>query len=168
MKSYSFKKSDVTQGVLITSDKHVKAVQQRFAQFQIDVSDLFQSFLDHLLHDYQRALTINDQLQRNPIHYSALSKYTKSLKTSKFLVLYSTKLEGWDFFLTMFNEVQLLELQKDKKIDPRQYHPAMSITQNFLEKHVEQKQVYKFMKEIKRLEKEIVNSKDNDGYVNLF
>jgi hypothetical protein len=57
----------------------------------------------------------NDTLTRNPTHYAALSKYTKyvllyfsvhrSHKTCKYLLLYSLKLEGWEFFLTMFNEV---------------------------------------------------------------
>lgn len=41
------------------------------------------------------------------------------------MTLYSLNLVEWDFFLTMFNEVQLLEIQQDKKIDPRQYHHAV-------------------------------------------
>jgi hypothetical protein len=41
------------------------------------------------------------------------------LKTLRFMMLFSLRMEGWDLFLMMFNEVQLLELQRDKKIDPR-------------------------------------------------
>jgi hypothetical protein len=85
---------------------------------------MFQHFLDKLLYDYRRAVTTQDSISRNSTHYSSLSKYTKSLKTTKFQLLYSLKLEGWDYFLGMFNEVQLLEVQRDTKIDPRQYHTA--------------------------------------------
>lgn len=77
MKIYNFKKTDITKGNLMSSDKHLKNVQQRFNGFIHEVHDIFQAFLDKLFYDYRRAMNTVDSVSRNPIHYAALSKYTK-------------------------------------------------------------------------------------------
>ncbi|KAM3136330.1 hypothetical protein pb186bvf_011629 [Paramecium bursaria] len=163
-RKYSFKKSDVQLGQLLSSDKHLKQTQQRFAQFQKEVHEYYTQFLEQLRFYYQKSVSIQDQFMKNPVHYASLSKYTKCLQTSKFLLLYRLQLPEWDFFLSLFQEVQLLDFSSDKKVDPRQYVHLNDQCQNFLEKHIQEQMVYNFYKSIKELQKELVNQQDQDGY----
>lgn len=87
---------------------------------------------------------------KNPIHYASLSKYTKSFHCTRFLTLYSLNLPNWDFFLNLFQEVQLLE-SGDKKVDPRLYSHYNEMAINFLDIHTRETMQYNFMKHIKRV-----------------
>jgi hypothetical protein len=61
--------------------------------------------------------------RRNPIHYAAMSKFTKCFKCMEALLNFDleTDLEGYDEFLKLFFELQLLETQEERKFDPRKY-----------------------------------------------
>ena len=65
----------------------------------------------------------------------------------------------------MFNEVQLLEVNSDKKIDPRQYNQASEMCINFLDKFTQENSIYNFMKNMREIQKEASNTQDDDGYV---
>ena len=61
---------------------------------------------------------------RNVFHYTSMNKTAKSVLAAEILLNYDLKLEGFDEFFELFQEVQLLELNKELKIDPRQYAHA--------------------------------------------
>lgn len=42
---------------------------------------MFESYVRDILDKYRQIFTLGDQLNRNPIHYGAMSKFTKSYKT---------------------------------------------------------------------------------------
>ena len=57
-----------------------------------------------------------------------MSKYTKCFKTIEALLNFDleTDPEGYDDFLKLFFELQLLETQEERKFDPRKYHGILS------------------------------------------
>lgn len=60
--------------------------------------------------------------RRNPIHYAAMSKFTKCFKCIEALLnIDIDHVEGYDQFLTLFFELQLLEVSEERKFDPRKY-----------------------------------------------
>ncbi|CAD8132274.1 unnamed protein product [Paramecium pentaurelia] len=164
MKKYQFKKSDSQKGQLINADKHLKQVQQRFQQFQTIVSEQYQQFLDQNLQYFNRVNATIDQFQRNPIHYGSLSKYTKCFQCIKQLAQFDFESQGWDLFYDIFMEIQLLVQTSDNKIDPRQYKNYREMICNFLNQQLLQQKQTNFMSNIKKLQKEIVNQQDRDGY----
>lgn len=94
---------------------------------------------------------------KNPVHYASLSQYTKSLQCTKFLLLYTLSIPGWDFFYDMFMEVQLLEQSSEKKEDPRQYMHFNELARNFLEDFHVDKATYAFLNQVKKIQKDVAN-----------
>ncbi|CAD8136125.1 unnamed protein product [Paramecium octaurelia] len=164
MQRYQFKKSDAQKGQLVNADKHLKQVQSRFYQFQEIVSEQYQQFLDQNLLYFSRVNATIDQFQRNPIHYGSLSKYTKCFQCIKQLTQFNFKSEGWELFYDIFMEVQLLIQIADKKIDPRQYRNYRDFTCNFLNQQLLEQKQTNFLNNIKKLQRDVVNQQDIDGY----
>jgi len=75
MKEFQFKKSDFLDGALICSSKYQKDVIQRSKEFQVEVAVLYKRFLQDLLLFHQKKVIVFDHIGRNPIHYSAFSKF---------------------------------------------------------------------------------------------
>ncbi len=56
------------------------------------------------------------ELNRNPLHYSSMAKYTRCGLASKFLLMNEfDKIEGYEEFEALWDELQLLELTADKR-----------------------------------------------------
>lgn len=98
MKNYKFKKTDVKMGNLISPDRHVRSVQERFMSFRQIVGEITRVFLDEQIEKFKKALTICDELNRNPLHYAALSKFTKCSQTAEYLLNFSLNITGYDDF----------------------------------------------------------------------
>ena len=64
---------------------------------------------------------------RNPIHYAAMSKFTKCFKCIEALLnIDIDKVEGYDQFLHLYFELQLLETSDERKFDPRKYNGILA------------------------------------------
>lgn len=79
MTEFNFKKSDIHKGVLISSDKHIEEVQKRFDEFKYNICKLYEDYINILIEKFKLDLMVIDAKNRNPIHYAAFSKHTKSL-----------------------------------------------------------------------------------------
>ena len=66
--------------------------------------------------------------KRNPIHYAAMSKFTKCFKCIEALLNIDLEIDvdGYDEFLKLFFELQLLETTDEKKFDPRKYRGILT------------------------------------------
>ena len=74
---FNFKKSDIHQGVLICSDKHIEEVQRRFDEFKYNIYRLYEDFTNMIIEKFKADLLTIDAKNRNPIHYAGFSKHTK-------------------------------------------------------------------------------------------
>jgi hypothetical protein len=58
-------------------------------------------------------------MKRNPLHYAAMSKFTKSLKTLETLLdIDIDRVPGWDSFISLFFQLQPLQMSCEH-FDPR-------------------------------------------------
>jgi len=116
-KTYSFLKSDIQKGQLVSPDQTLPSVQANFKKFLPIVEKTFkQSYLDQLELFQQKAICGVDELNRNPLHYSSMAKYTRCGLASKFLLMNEyDKIEGYQEFEALWDELQLLELTAEKR-----------------------------------------------------
>lgn len=113
---------DIKHGKLVSTVFHDAETIKRHEEFNIRVQNLFESYAKDLVDRYRRILLQQDIHLRNPIHYAAMSKYTKSFKTIEALLKIDIDgVEGYDQFLSLFFELQLLETADERKFDPRKY-----------------------------------------------
>ncbi|EAS06627.2 ankyrin domain protein (macronuclear) [Tetrahymena thermophila SB210] len=167
MKQYYFKRTDVRSGVLVSPDKHNPLVQERFQIFRSSIKNVFKGFLNTIFNRIREAITASDELQRNPIHYASLNKFTKCHKSARYLIEYGLELTGYQPFEDLFNEVSLLELNKEIRIDPRQYLPSLDMVKNFLLPQEYKELEKNFKHQLKNLILQVINSQDNEGYTPL-
>lgn len=140
MTEFNFKKSDIHKGVLISSDKHIEEVQKRFDEFKYNICKLYEDYINILIEKFKLDLMVIDAKNRNPIHYAAFSKHTKLLKifyflifdwnrcsmTAMYLLNFGLNSENYEDFLKMYEELQNLEANREKKVDPRQFANILS------------------------------------------
>lgn len=98
MKTYFFKRTDVRNGELISPDKHNPSVQERFKNFKAAIKQVFKMFLGSLENRLSEYIRPNDEVQRNPLHYASLNKFTKCHKTARFIMEYKIEQPGYDDF----------------------------------------------------------------------
>lgn len=92
MKSYYFKRTDVRNGVLVSPDKHNPLVQERFSIFRDSIKAIFKGFLNVIFNRLREGINPVDELQRNPLHYASLNKFTKCHKSARYLIEYGLDL----------------------------------------------------------------------------
>jgi hypothetical protein len=113
---------DIKHGKLVSTVFHDAETIKRHEEFNIRVQNLFESYSKDLIDRFRKILLQNDMHKRNPIHYAAMSKFTKCFKTIEALLKIDIDhIEGYDEFLRLFFELQLLETADERKFDPRKY-----------------------------------------------
>lgn len=71
-------------------------------------------------------------LKRNPLHYAAMSKFTKSLKTlESILDIQIDKVPGYDEFLKLYFQLQPLQSDSEK-FDPRKSNEILKEFKNLM------------------------------------
>jgi hypothetical protein len=94
---YRFKNMDIKQGKLVSTVFHDAETIKRHEEFNIRVQNLFESYSKDLIDRYRRILLQQDFQMRNPIHYAAMSKFTKCFKTTEALLKIDIdSVEGYD------------------------------------------------------------------------
>lgn len=64
----------------------------------------------------EKAIVQFDDLNRSAVHYSAMSKYTRCFICTKLMLINKfDKLEGYPEFEALFDELQYLELNVEKR-----------------------------------------------------
>ena len=119
---YRFKKMDIKHGRLVSTVFHDADTIRRHEEFNIRVQNLLESYARDLINRYRQALCQQDNHRRNPLHYAAMSKFTKCFKCVEALLrLDADSVAGYDQFLQLFFELQLLEVAEERLFDPRKY-----------------------------------------------
>jgi len=77
---YRFKNMDIDHGHLSTQIFHDADSVKRHEEFNIRVFNLFEQYSKDIVDRYRQILTVQDKHGRNPIHYGAMSKFTKCYK----------------------------------------------------------------------------------------
>ena len=108
---FRFKNMDIKHGKLDASVFHDEETSQRHQQFDVAVFDLLERYSKDITDRYKQILTAQDnKLKRNPIHYGAMSKFTKCYKTLEALLSIDIDVvPGTEAFLALFFRIQELE-----------------------------------------------------------
>jgi hypothetical protein len=119
---YRFKNMDIDHGHLSTAIFHDADSIKRHEEFNIRVFNLFEQYSKDILDRYRQILTVQDKVQRNPVHYGAMSKFTKCYKTVEaLLTIEIDEVPGLKDFNDLFFQLQELENASESSFDPRKY-----------------------------------------------
>jgi len=101
---------DIKHGKLVSTVFHDAETVKRHEEFNIRVTNLFESYAKQIITKYRQILATEDQFGRNPIHYAAMSKYTKCFKTLEALMSIDIdSAPDYYNFLDHFFSMQVLE-----------------------------------------------------------
>jgi len=100
---YRFKNMDIKHGHLASAVFHDAETVKRHEDFNIRVYNLFDQYAKDIVDRYRQILTQQDIHKRNPIHYGAMSKYTKCYKTLEAILAIDIDIVPCsDMFLSLF------------------------------------------------------------------
>jgi len=95
---------DVKNGELTKTVQHDADAIKRHKEFDLRLNNLFEQYAGDIVARYREILCKQDvNLGRNPLHFAAMSKFTKSLKTLEALLdINIDTVPGWDSFVNLF------------------------------------------------------------------
>lgn len=103
---YRFKNMDIKHGKLVSTVFHDADTIKRHEEFNIRIQNLFEQYARDLINRLRSILCQQDSNMRNPIHYAAMSKFTKCFKCIEALLnIHIDEVEGYDQFLHLFFEL---------------------------------------------------------------
>ena len=158
---YRFKNMDIKNGHLAISIFHDPDTVKRHEDFNIRVFNLFATYARDIVDRYRQILTAQDILKRNPIHYGAMSKYTKCFRTLEAILdIDIDQVPGTDDFTKLFFQIQQLETKEESRFDPRKYKNVLSEFQHLLSVADYNRVCKEFKNNVKLLLKEVMNCQD--------
>lgn len=160
---YRFKNMDIKHGKLVSTVFHDADTIKRHEEFNIRVQNLFEQYARDLINRYRAILCQQDYYRRNPVHYAAMSKYTKCFKCMEALLSIDIdSVEGYDQFLSLFFELQLLEVQEERKFDPRKYVGILAEFKHLMSPAEYNSVLKDFKFQVKLLLKEVLDKQDQN------
>ena len=124
---YQFKNMDIKQGELSSQVFHDVETVRRFDSFNVKVMSIFQQYSKDIQDTYRQILSQKDKINRNPLHYGAMSKFTQCYKTLDALLSIDIEdVPGTNFFIENFFKVQELENNEESNFDPRKYKDVLN------------------------------------------
>jgi hypothetical protein len=165
---YRFKNMDIKHGHLSSAVFHDADTIKRHEDFNIRVYNLFDQYSKDIVDRYRQILTQRDSQNRNPIHYGAMSKFTKCFMTVEALLNIDIDIVPcYDQFLSLFFQVQDLESKEEAKFDPRKYKNVLSEFKHLLSPADFNRVLKDFRLQVKLLLKEVLNSQDINYFTPL-
>lgn len=159
--TYRFKNMDIKHGHLSKNIFHDADTVKRHEDFNIRVYNLFEQYAKDIYDRYRQILTQQDQFKRNPIHYGAMSKFTKCFKTVEAILNIDIDLvPNTEDFQKLFFQIQDLESKEDMKFDPRKYKHVLAEFQHLLSPADYSRIIKEFKHSVKLLLTEVLNSQD--------
>ena len=99
----------------------------RHEEFNIKVHTLLEEYARDIIRQMKQILRKQDNNRSAPIHYAAMSKYTKCFKCIEALLhIDIEEVDDYDRFLAYFFELQMLETREERKFDPRKYKNVLA------------------------------------------
>jgi ankyrin repeat protein len=169
-KTYSFSKLDVNRGKLSRAVNPTESNIKRFETFQQKLKDEAYNFIAKALKIYQIIFSQSDYQGRNPLHYAAMSKYPLcNLVIDDILQFDFFKNDGWDEFVSLFEELQNLEVKNERIMDPRRCQRLEKEFSNLLGDYIIEDLRKRFINGKNELVKSIINSQDkiNDTVLHI-
>lgn len=112
---FRIKTVDIYQGELVKTVQYDSDTIKRYHEFNLHITSMFEQYACDVIKSYREILTQQDNvMHRNPIHYSAMNKFTNCKKTMEALLRidFGSNLgtvPGYEQFLPMFAMVQQFE-----------------------------------------------------------
>lgn len=161
-KTYNFSKLDVNRGKLSRAVNYTESNLKRFETFQRKLREEAYNLIAKSLKIFQILFSQRDENGRNPIHYAAMSKYPLCyLIVENFLEFDLFKLQGWEEFLCIFEDLQNLEVKEERVMDPRRCNRLEKELSNLLGEAILTELSAKFKNGKNEIIKNIVNMQDN-------
>lgn len=101
---FRMKVMDIKQGELTKTISHDADTIKRHREFDLRLVSLLEQYATDILSRYREILTQQDYMtKRNPIHFAAMNKFTKSQKTLEAMLdIDIDRVPGFDQFLHLF------------------------------------------------------------------
>ena len=159
---------DIKHGKLTLSLFHDADSLKRHEEFNIRVFNLFDQYAKDIVARLRQILTQQDNNGRTPIHYGAMSKFTKCFKTlDAMLNIDLENAPDFNNFIGLFFQIQDLENAAEQKFDPRKYKNVLSEFEHLLSPKDYNRVKKEFKTQVKLLLKEVLNSQDKNYHTPL-
>ena len=163
-KSYSFSKLDIVNGGLSKAVNMTETNIKKFNSFQTKLREECENIVTLAVDRLTQSLTQRDKNGRTPLHYAAMSKYPLSyLIINKVLDYDFFTLDGWDDFISQFDDIQTLEVKAERFYDPRRSLRLERELKNLLGENIMKETSNLFKKKKKVLLKKIFEIGDIMG-----
>lgn len=162
---FRMKTMDIKQGELTKTVSHDADTIKRHREFDLRLQSLFEQYATDILARYREILTQQDNvLRRNPIHFAAMNKFTKSQRTLEAILdIDIDKCPGFEQFLHLFFQLQGFE-QSEECFDPRKSNDILKEFKQLMNPKDFNQICHEFKAQAKLLLKEVLNQQDTNHH----
>ena len=156
------KNMDVKHGSLVSSVYQDNDTVNRFENFIIRVQNLFDQYARDIIDKYRQILMQQDANKRTPLHYGAMSKFTKCYKALEAMLSIDVDeivAQGFDF-VHLFQQVQDLDTKEEARFDPRKYKNVLEEFKHLLNPIDYKRVVNQFKTDARAMLKQALNIQD--------
>jgi len=155
------KTMDIKHGELNKTIAHDADTIKRHREFDLRLQALLEQYVTDVLGRYREILTQQDNImKRNPIHYGAMNKFTRSQKTLETMLdIDMDRCPGFDQFLPLFFQVQGFEMG-DEVFDPRKSSEVLKEFRQLMNPRDYNQICSEFKQQVKLLLREVLNQQD--------
>ena len=156
---FKFKNLDIKHGSLVSTVYHDAETLRRHVDFNQHATVLFEKYSSLIINRYRSILTRQDTHGRNPLHYAAMSKFTKCFSAMQILLDIGIDNEPeYEAFLRRYFEIGALDSKEGRApFDPRKSSLLIKEFEHLLDQNEFSSILKKFKQEVKGLIKEALN-----------
>ena len=166
-KEYGFSDLDIVKGKLSKAVYLTDVNIHKFQELQKKIKNESIRLIDEFIDKLKEYLSAKDKNGQTPLHLAAMSKFSLSHEIiNQILEFNFFKLdESWDDYLSLFEELQALEIKKERmNKDPRRAQRLDRELLTLLGENVLKEDLIKYYnKKKKEMLKELINIEDSNG-----
>ena len=168
-KRFGFKNLDIKHGHLVSTCYHDADTVRRHSDFNMRANALFERYANSIIERYRQILIQQDQNGRGPLHYAAMSKFTKSYRCVQGLLDIDVSGEpDYEYFLRNYFEIGALDSPDGTTpFDPRKSSLLIKEFEHLLEPREYNNIIKDFKIRIRALTKEALNLQDSNQFTPL-
>ena len=165
--NFGFGNLDIAKGKLSKAVHITKKVLKNFNDLQKTVKNECNKMIEEFFGEIKTGLKSKDKEGQNPLHFAAMSKFSLCQKVLSEILEFNfvrLKKENFEEFLTLFFEIQKLEVKKERtNEDPRRIFRLERELVILLGEEIINDLDKKFITEKKIFFKDLINSQDSNG-----